>query len=434
MKREILTFDEAVNEASRCLKCNNPGCKKACPLSNDIPLFIEQIKNKNIEKAYEILCETSIMPEVCSIVCPVCGQCEGNCVLGIKGNSIQISKLEQFVSHNMLKDNKYLEYFNSEKIIKNKNKKVAIIGMGPAGIGAAYYLIKKGFDVTIFEKESNAGGILIYGIPEFRLSKDIVSKVVDKLVRLGVKIKYNMKLGDNLSIDGLRKDGYNAIVLCLGLTKPNKLNADGENLENILNGNDFLYQYNIHKDKEDYINNKDIVIVGGGNVAIDCARASIRLKAKTVNILYRRSINQMPVSKQEYEEAISEGVQIRYLTLPIKFTGDNKVKEVECVKIQLGDIDETGRQSPIEIENSNFKIKTDYVINCLGSNLDLDFIKDNIPNIEINNNRVETNEYGMTNISDIFIAGDMLNKTKKVAYAIHTGTLAGIGVERYLNK
>lgn len=423
-----------LSEANRCLQCSNPSCEKGCPLSNNIKKVIEYVKNEEFEQAYNEILKNNIMPEICSRVCPHYEQCEGNCILGKKEQPINISKIEKYVSDLMI--SKRQSILNEE--ISIKEDKVAVIGAGPSGIGCAYYLAKKGYDVTIFERESSFGGTLKYGIPNFRLGDKEIQSVLKKLIDLDVKFRFDTEFGDNVNIQSLEKEGYKVIFLGIGLDKPKILNIPGEDLLNVLDSTAFLYDVNTNY--EEYVEfknsrylHKSFAIIGGGNVAMDCARTAIKLGAREVKVIYRRTEKEMPVSPIEYKNAIDEGVEFEYLTLPVKILGEEKVEKIECVKMKLGEADESGRPKPILVENSNFEIDTDIVITCLGNKLNKDKITNKF-GIEIDEQTglIKINEKMQTNIKNIFTGGDSSNKNQRVAYALADGIKAGKEIDKYL--
>ncbi|MBE5821512.1 MAG: FAD-dependent oxidoreductase [Clostridiales bacterium] len=423
-----------LSEANRCLQCPNPSCEKGCPLGNNIKKVIEYVKNEEFELAYKEITKKNIMPEICSRVCPHYEQCEGNCILGKKGQPIRISKIEKYVSDLMIEKRNNL----IRTVADIKEDKVAVIGSGPSGIGCAYYLAKKGYDVTIFERESSFGGTLKYGIPNFRLGDKEIQTVLKKLIDLDVKFRFDTEFGDNVNINSLEKEGFKAIFLGIGLDKPKMLNVPGEDLLNVLDSAAFLYDVNTNYEeyvefKNSRYRHKSFVIIGGGDVAMDCARTAIRLGAKEVKVIYRRTEKEMPVSPIEYEHAINEGVEFEYLTLPVKILGENKVEKVECVKMKLGDLDESGRPKPILVENSNFEINTNFVITSLGNKLNQDRITNKF-GIEIDEQTglIKINEKMQTNIQYVFAGGDATNKVQKVAYAEADGIKAGKEIEKYL--
>ncbi len=440
MQKEY-TKQEAIQEANRCLTCKNPQCVKACPLGNNIPEFIFNIKQEDFDEAYKVLLQTTILSEVCSRVCPKDKHCVSHCIRGIKGEPININMLEKFVADYMHKEDRYLNFMNEikENIREKKNIKVAVIGAGPSGIACSYYLIRQGYDVTIFEKEDMFGGILSYGIPEYRLPKDIVEKIKNKLVSLGVDIQFGIRYGKDISPKDLLENGYKAIFLGIGLEHSSKLNVEGQELENIYTGNEFLYAVNDKTRNKSNINledfkQKNVVVVGGGNVAVDSAISAKYLGAKQVTLLYRRSENELLIEKDEKKLADAENIKFEYLTLPVKYIGDKKVEKIECVKMKLGDADATGRRTPEILENTNFSINADYVIICVGSKINTADIS-TTKNLDYDDYTIKINEYGQTTVPYIFAGGDVsLMSNKTVAMAAHTGMIAGMGIDKYLSE
>ena len=342
--------------AQYCLNCKSKPCQKGCPLGNDIPAFIEKIREEKYEEAYNILQDTTVLPAICGEICPHTKQCQGHCIRGIKGESVQIGKLEAFVG----------EYANKnklkiKKLEENKNKKVAIIGSGPAGLTAATYLAQRGYKVTIYERESKPGGILSYGIPEFRLKRETIKETIEKITDLGVEIKTNTEIGKDINLADIKKDN-DVIFFSIGSNVSSKMKIEGENLENVFGGNELLQKSN----HPNYIG-KDVAVVGGGNVAMDVARTVKRLGAKSVTVIYRREEAQMPAEEKEVEHAKKEGIQFLFKTKPIRILGDKKVEKIECIKTELVQKEEGKRPYPIDIEGSNFEIKEDYVIMAIGS-------------------------------------------------------------------
>ena len=441
MEKEY-TKDEAIKEAQRCLNCANPQCVKGCPLSNNIPQFIQYIKNEDFDNAYNELLKKGILSEVCSRVCPMAKHCSAYCVRGIKGEPIHINKLEQFVADYMHEDKRYIDFMKniSEGIERRNNIKVAVIGTGPSSIGCAYELIKKGYEVTMFERESFFGGILAYGIPEYRLPKEVVKVIESKLENLGVEINFNTEYGKDITEQALLDEGYKAIYLGIGLQSSSMLNVEGKNLENVYSGNEFLYFVNsINNGIESKIDlndikGKNVVVVGGGNVAIDCAISAKRLGAKTSTLVYRRTENELLMEKSERELAEKLNVDFNYLSLPIKFIGDKRVTKIECVKMYLGEVDNTGRRTPVVQNGTNYIMDADYIVVCVGSKIDSQIVfKDS--NIDYDDYSIKINDDGQTNIPYIFAGGDTcLTSNKTVAMAAKTGEIAANGIDKYLSR
>lgn len=417
------------NKASYCLNCKVKPCsKKGCPLNNDIPAVIEQIKKENYEEAYRILVNTTVLSGICGRICPHQKQCQGSCVRGIKGDSVSIGELEAFVfdeakerGYSLLK---CWENELKENRQKNGNKKIAIIGGGPCGLTAAAFLARNGAKVTIYEKYEYLGGLLIHGIPEFRLSKDVVNKTINDILELGIEVKYNQELGKNLNLNDLQKE-YDAIFLSFGANISSKMGVEGENLDGVYGGNELL-EYNIHPD----YNGKTALIVGGGNVAMDCARTIKKLGAKEVKVVYRRAREQMPAEDREIEEAQREGIEFLFQNNIVKILGDNKVEEVELIKTELVRKEGKTRLVPVNIENSNYKIDADYIVMALGSK-PADFIQ----NLGIDLNKwgnIQINENYQTSRSKIYAGGDLAGVKGTVAWAAYSGREAAKKIMTYI--
>lgn len=431
-----LGYDEetAINEANRCLHCKNKPCVSSCPVNINIPEFIEEIKNGEFEKAYEIISMTSSLSGICGRVCPQETQCEKACVRGIKGDSVAIGRLERFVSdyHNK---NERLEDFNIEK----NNFNVAIIGSGPAGLSCASDLIKLGYNVTIYEALHVAGGVLTYGIPEFRLPKNIVNKEIDRLVKMGVEIKTNYVIGKTKTIDELRKEN-DAIFISSGAGLPKFMNIKGENLKGVYSANEFLTRVNLMKaylEESDtpIMKFKNVVVVGGGNVAMDASRCALRLNADKVTIVYRRSLNELPARKEEVEHAIEEGIEFNLLTNPIEIIGDeNKnVSKIKCIKMCLGEADASGRRSPVEIPNSEFEIECDCVIMALGTSPN-PLISSTTKDLELDRRKciVVNPDTMQTSIEGVFAGGDAVTGAATVISAMGAGRKAAKNIDEYI--
>ena len=362
--------EEAMAEASRCLNCKNAQCMKGCPVSINIPAFVEQVKNGDFTKAYEIISESSALPAVCGRVCPQESQCEGKCIRGFKGDPVSIGKLERFVA-DTARENGIKPKTAAEK----NGKKVAVIGSGPAGLTCAGDLAKMGYDVTIFEALHKAGGVLVYGIPEFRLPKSIVQKEVDTLKALGVKVETNMVIGRVLSIDELMDDyGFESVFIGSGAGLPRFMNIPGENLCGVFSANEFLTRTNLMKAYKDdsttpIMHAKKVAVVGGGNVAMDAARCAKRLGAEEVYIVYRRSEEELPARKEEVEHAKEEGIIFKLLNNPVEILGneDEFVTGMKCIKMELGEPDASGRRRPVEIPGSEFVLDVDAVVISIGT-------------------------------------------------------------------
>ena len=410
-------INEIINKANYCLGCKAKPCSnKGCPLNNDIPQFIEYIKQDNSLEAYKTLSNTTVLPGICGRICPHLKQCQGSCVRGIKGNPVSIGELEAFV-YDKAKEKGYTLRDSFEDIKEKSNtvlnKKVAIIGGGPAGLTAAAFIAKEGIKVTIYERYNYLGGLLMYGIPEFRLSKDIVNKTIKDILDLGIEVQYNKELGKNLSISELEKE-YDAIFLSFGGNVSTKMGVEGENLEGVYGGNELL-EYNNHPDYK----GKIVAVVGGGNVAMDCARTIKRMGAKEVKVIYRRAREQMPAEIKEIEDAINEGISFLYQNNIVRIIGTNKVEKVELIKTELKQKEGETRLVPVNIENSNYIIDVDYVVMALGSKPDnfvaeLGIELDKWGNIKIDENYKTSND-------KIYAGGDIAGVKKTVAWAAYSG-------------
>ena len=410
-------INEIINKANYCLGCKAKPCStKGCPLNNDIPQFIEYIKQDNYLEAYKTLSNTTVLPGICGRICPHLKQCQGSCVRGIKGNPVSIGELEAFV-YDKVKEKGYTLRDSFEDIKEKSNtvlnKKVAIIGGGPCGLTAAAYMAKEGIKVTIYERYNYLGGLLMYGIPEFRLSKDIVNKTIKDILDLGIEVRYNKELGKNLSISELEKE-YDAIFLSFGGNVSTKMGVEGENLEGVYGGNELL-EYNNHPDYK----GKIVAVVGGGNVAMDCARTIKRMGAKEVKVIYRRAREQMPAEDKEVEDAINEGISFLYQNNIVKIMGTKKVENVELVKTELKQKEGETRLVPVNIEKSNYIIDVDYVVMALGSKPDnfvskLGIELDKWGNIKIDENYKTSND-------KIYAGGDIAGVKKTVAWAAYSG-------------
>ena len=410
---------EGIKEkADYCLNCKVKPCSnKGCPLHNEIPDFIKEVKEGNIDKAYEILCKTTVLQGVCGRICPHQKQCEGSCVRGIKGEPVQIGDLESFVFDKAMEEGNSLSKVWSEEIEENKkklnNKKVAVIGGGPAGLTAAAFLAKGGVEVTIYEKYDYLGGLLVHGIPDFRLDKEIVKQTVDNILDLGIKVKYGKVLGKNLNLDDLEKE-YDAIFLAFGANCSSKMGVEGEELDGVYGGNELL-EYDMHPNYE----GKVVAVAGGGNVAMDCARTIKRLGAKEVKVVYRRAREQMPAEDKEVEEAMEEGVEFLFQNNIVKITGENKVEKLELIKTELVQKEGDTRLSPVNVEGSNYIIDADYVVMALGANPE-SFVKD--LNLSLNKwGNIEVNENYETSRPRIYAGGDLAGVRGTVAWAAFSG-------------
>ena len=410
-------------ESNYCLNCKIKPCStKGCPLHNDIPSFVQQIKVGNYKEAYKILSDTTVLPGICGKICPHTKQCEGSCVRGVKGQPVKIGELESIVFENVVKDEMTL--YNCYKDgIKKINKKVAIIGGGPAGLTCAAYLSKNGVDVTIYEKYNYLGGLLVHGIPEFRLPRKTVEKTINNILNLGIKVEYNKELGKNLYLKELERE-YDAIFLSFGANNSSKIGVEGENIQGVYGGNELL-ENNLHPN----YNNKKVIVVGGGNVAMDCARTVKRLGAKDVIVVYRRARKQMPAEDKEVEEAIKEGVEFLFQHNIVKIKGIEAVEQVELIKTELIKKEGEEREIPVNIVNSNYVVDADYVVSAVGSKVskityELGLELNKWGNVIINDNYQTSNP-------KIFAGGDLAGIKGTVAYASNSGKEASNGILKY---
>ena len=415
-------MEEIKEKANYCLNCPVKPCSnKGCPLNNNIPEFIRAIKEEDIKKAYDILSETTVLESICGRICPHMKQCEGSCVRGIKGSPVNIGDLEAYVGDIAIKNG----YKISEINRKNKDKKIAIVGGGPAGITASAFLLKKGFSVTLFEKYNYLGGLLVHGIPEFRLPKDIVKNTIQKIIDLGLDVKYNFELGKNLSLNELEKN-FDAIFLAYGANVTTKMGVEGEELKGVYGGNQLL-EYKNHPDYR----GKKVAVIGGGNVAMDCARTIIRLGAENVKIIYRRAEEQMPAETKEIQEAKNEGIEFLFQNNIVKIIGKDKVEKLELIKTELVQKDGETRKVPINIENSNYIIDMDYVVMALGSmpesfTIDLGLVLNKYGYIYIDENYQTSNK-------KIFAGGDIAGCKSTVAWAARSGRDAANKISEFLS-
>lgn len=488
-------FDEktAMKEAGRCFHCKNPKCVEGCPIKNRIPDFIEKVKNSDFDGAYKIISENSALSSVCGRVCDQSKQCEGNCVRGLKGEPIAIGKIERFVSdyfenrekqfeqecavdQNLIlfhesfqidKETKKLwKICNDEKESKTKNLKVAIVGGGPAGLQCAYDLAKNDVDVTVFEKSKTFGGIMSSSIPEYRLPQYVVENAVKKIEKLGVKFEFSKVFGKNLSLKDLKENGFDAVFLSIGADNPKSMKIKGENLKNVYLAKNFLInskkislKQNLDEDLIKEIQDKIVVVIGGGNVAMDSARTAVRLGAKKVYIVYRRSETELPSRKDEIEDAKLEGVEFLLQTNPIEILGNSKrekngnlinnlnksadndfVTAIKCIKMKLGEPDDSGRRRPIEIDGSEEEILCDFVIMAIGSGFENFEIEK-----EFNVKKERTgaimvySETGKTDDDFVYAGGDAVRGPSTIVHAMKDGKkvaqsiLKKLKIENYLN-
>jgi len=430
-------LDEAVAEASRCLLCKNAKCIKSCPVAIDIPSFIGEVKKGNIEVAYQTISKSSALPAICGRVCPQETQCEATCIRGIKGEAVAIGKLERFVADWALDND-----IQPEKAKDKNGRKVAVVGSGPAGLTCAGDLVKMGYDVTVFEALHELGGVLVYGIPEFRLpKKEVVAKEIEKVRELGVKFETNVVIGKSITIDGLMEDeGFEAIFIGSGAGLPKFMGIPGENANGVFSANEYLTRSNLMRaiDK-DYdtplITGNKVAVIGGGNVAMDAARTALRLGAKT-HIIYRRSEEELPARLEEIHHAKAEGIIFDVLTNPIEILVNESgwVKGIRVVKMELGEPDSSGRRRPMVIENSEFETEVDTVIMSLGT-LPNPLISTTTKGLEIDRWEciVADQLTGQTSKKGVFAGGDAVTGAATVILAMEAGRVAAKGIHEYLS-
>ena len=429
--------EEAVMEASRCLNCKNARCVNGCPVKIDIPAFISQVKEKDYIGAANTIAKSSALPAVCGRVCPQESQCEGQCVRGIKGEAVSIGKLERFVA-----DWSREHGFVPEAAAEKKDKKVAVIGSGPAGLTCAGDLAKLGYDVTIFEALHEPGGVLTYGIPEFRLPKQaVVQPEIDNVRKLGVKIETNVIIGKSVAIDELMDDeGYSAVFIGSGAGLPRFMGIPGENANGVFSANEYLTRSNLMKAfREDYdtpiVAGKKVVVVGGGNVAMDAARTALRLGAE-VHVVYRRSEKELPARAEEVHHAKEEGIIFNLLTNPVEILTDEKgwVKGMVVRKMELGEPDASGRRRPVEVPGSDFTIDVDTVIMALGTSPN-PLISSTTDGLETNKHKciVASEENGQTSREGVFAGGDAVTGAATVILAMEAGRAGARGIDEYLS-
>ncbi len=434
---EGYTEEMAKEEAARCLNCKNKPCVGGCPVNVRIPEFVAKVAAGEFEEAYKIITSTNGLPAVCGRVCPQENQCEGKCVRGIKGEPVAIGRLERFCADWHMKNSNA----KAEKP-KTNGKKVAVIGAGPSGLTCAGDLAKLGYEVTIFEAFHTAGGVLVYGIPEFRLPKEIVRKEVKNLEDLGVEVKTNMIIGKTLSVDELFEMGYKAIFIGSGAGLPSFMGIEGEELIGVYSANEYLTRTNLMKAYlDDYdtpiIESRAVAVVGGGNVAMDAARCAKRLGADTVYIVYRRGLEEMPARKEEVHHAMEEGIIFKNLNNPVRIIGDEngRVKAMECVEMELGEPDESGRRRPIVKEGSSFELPVDTVIMAIGTSPN--------PLIRSTTKGLETNRKGCLIVNEdtmqttregIYAGGDAVTGAATVILAMGAGKQAAKSIDEYLSK
>ena len=435
----------AINEALRCLNCKTMPCVEGCPVKVHIPEFIAKIKEGDFEGAYEVILKSSNLPAICGRVCPQETQCESKCVRGIKGEPVGIGRLERFVAdfHNAHAENATFD-------IKKNGIKVAVVGSGPSGLTCAGDLAKKGYDVTVYEAFHVAGGVLVYGIPEFRLPKSIVAKEVEGLKALGVKVETNVVIGKTLTVDELFEMGFEAVFIGSGAGLPNFMNIPGESLKGVYSANEFLTRSNLMKA---YLDNPttpimkggNVAVVGGGNVAMDAARTALRLGADKVYIVYRRSMDELPARKEEVEHAEEEGIEFKLLCNPVEILGYNNpenprdekngfVTGIRCVRMELGEPDAKGRRRPVVLPNSEFELAVDTVIMSIGTSPN-PLIKDTTKGLEVNERGgIVVNEDGLSSKEGVYAGGDAVTGAATVISAMGAGKTAAKAIDEYLKN
>ena len=439
------TTEIAVEEAKRCLNCKNRPCVQGCPVNVQIPDFIAHIKEGRFEEAYQVISKTSTLPAVCGRVCPQETQCESKCTLGVKFESVGIGRLERFVA----------DYHNAHSTAaasapKSNGHKVAVVGSGPSGLTCAGDLAKKGYKVSVFEALHTAGGVLVYGIPEFRLPKSIVAKEVEGLKALDVDIETNVVIGKTLTIDELFEQGYEAVFVGSGAGLPNFMGIPGESLKGVYSANEFLTRSNLMKAYLDdpitpIMKGGNVAVVGGGNVAMDAARTALRLGAEHVYIVYRRSMEELPARKEEVEHAMEEGIDFRLLNNPVEILGYNNpdnprderngfVTGMRVIKMELGEPDEKGRRRPIEIPGSEYEIELDTVIIAIGTSPN-PLIKNTTKGLEVNKKGgIIIDENGMTSRAQVYAGGDAVTGAATVISAMGAGKLAAKSIDEYFQN
>lgn len=430
-------YDMAVNEARRCLNCKNKPCVSACPVQIDIPAFIERVANEDMEGAFEILSQSTSLPAVCGRVCPQENQCEGKCVRGIKGDPVGIGRLERFVA------DYHRENCKDTPVKPESNgHKVAVIGAGPSGLTVAGDLAKMGYEVTIYEALHLAGGVLVYGIPEFRLPKAIVQKEIDNLKAIGVDIQTNMVIGKVLTIDEIFEMGNEAIFVGSGAGLPRFMNIPGESLKGVYSANEFLTRINLMKaytegSKTPIQHAKRVAVVGGGNVAMDAARSAKRLGAEEVYIVYRRGMEELPARREEVEHAEEEGIIFKTLNNPVEILGNDEgmVCGMKCIEMELGEPDESGRRRPVEKAGSEFVLDVDSVIMSIGTSPN-PLIRSTTPGLEANNRGclITKDDSGLTTRENVYAGGDAVTGAATVILAMGAGKAAAKAIDEAIHS
>ena len=440
------TEEIAIDEALRCLNCKKPLCVEGCPVNIHIPEFISKVKDGDFEGAYEIISQTSSLPAVCGRVCPQETQCESKCVRGIKGEPVGIGRLERFVAdwHNAHSD-------KVPEVAPSNGHKVAVVGSGPSGLTCAGDLAKKGYKVTVFEALHTAGGVLVYGIPEFRLPKSIVQKEIDNLTAMGVDVETNIVVGKTLTVDEIMEQGFEAVFIGSGAGLPNFMGIPGESLKGVYSANEFLTRSNLMKSYKEnpvtpIMKGGKVAVVGGGNVAMDAARTALRLGAEKVYIVYRRSLEELPARKEEVEHAMEEGIEFLLLNNPVEILGyenpDDKrdprngfVTGMKCIKMELGEPDERGRRRPVPIPDSEFVLEVDTVIISIGTSPN-PLIKSTTEGLDVNSHGgiIIEEQTGKTTKDGVYAGGDAVTGAATVISAMGAGKLAAKAIDEYLSN
>ena len=417
-------MERNINElASYCLNCKVKPCQSGCPLGNDIPEFIKNVKEENFEQAYKVLSKTTVLESICGRICPHMSQCMGKCVRGIKSNPVNIGDLEAFVGDKALQNG----YRMDDVEVAKNGKKVAIIGSGPAGLTCAAFLARNGFEVTIYEKRDKLGGLLRYGIPEFRLSKDILENAINKILNLGIEVQLNTELGTDVKLEDL-SEKYDFVFISIGANIPWKMGIEGEDLQGVYGGNTLL-EYNSHPD----YHGKKVAVIGGGNVAMDCARTINKMGAEKVTVIYRRAEEQMPAEKKEIKDAKDEGVEFLFQTNIVKILGDSNVEKVECIKTELVQKEGDSRLSPVDIEGSNYELDMDYVVMAIGSMPEEKIV--NLLGLECDKKGyIKINDNYETSMKNVLAGGDVAGTKSTVAWAARTGRNVAEIIMTRLNK
>lgn len=431
------TVEMALEEAQRCLNCKHKPCIAGCPVGVKIPEFISQLKSGEYEAAYQTIRETNALPAVCGRVCPQESQCEAECVRGIKGEPVAIGRLERFAA------DYHMQHFSEvTEAVKSNGIPAAVVGAGPSGLTCAGELAKRGYEVTIFEALHQPGGVLIYGIPEFRLPKKIVAYEIENLKKLGVKIQTDIVIGKTISVDELFEQGMRAVFIGSGAGLPSFMQIEGESLNGVYSANEYLTRINLMKAYlPDYgtpiLKGKSVAVVGGGNVAMDAARSALRIGAESVSIIYRRSMEEMPARQEEVEHAMEEGVQFHLLTNPVRFIGDENgwLRGVECVKMELGEPDASGRRRPVAQKGSEFFLDIDTAIIAVGTSPN-PLIRKTTDGLEVNRHGciLTQEETGETSRKGVYAGGDAVTGAATVILAMGAGRKAAEAMDQYIQQ